>query len=159
MVSSKHFEFKVDSSVSRSKSLPLLLSLLLPNIFDVYISISLFLLTSSCFRNSSSFSKDFTISVLLLSKPCLLNFNSSFMKILIYSKSSSNSLDFRASMRPSFDWVPLRSFPVLPSRNHLKLQDQLSKVGFNSVFSFPFSSRYLIRFSMKSLSLSVFTFK
>ena len=51
----------------------------LPNIFDVYSSISLFLLASSCFRNSSSFSKDFMISVLLLTKSfsCLLNFSSS----------------------------------------------------------------------------------
>ena len=79
IVSSTNFEFKVDRSVSRSKLLPLLLSLPLPNIFDVYSSISLFLLASSCFRNSSSFSKDFMISVLLLTKSfsCLLNFSSS----------------------------------------------------------------------------------
>ena len=112
MVSSTNFEFKVDRSVSRSKLLPLLLSLPLPNIFDVYSSISLFLLTSFCFRNSSSFYKDFIISALLLTKlfSYLLNFSSSFMKILIYGINSSNILDFRASMRSSFDCVPVRSF-------------------------------------------------
>ena len=115
-VSSTNLEFKVDRSVSRSKLLPLLLSLPFPNIFDVNSSISLILLTSYCFRNSSSFSKDFIISVLLLTKlfSCLLNFSSSFMKILIYGINSSTSLDFRASMRPSFDCVPVMSFPMLP---------------------------------------------
>ena len=114
MISSINFEFKVDRSVPRSNLLLLLLSLSLPNIFDVYSSISLFLLTSSCFSNSSSFSKDFIISVLLLTKSfsCLLNFSSSFMKILIYDINSSNNLDFRALMRSSFDFVPVRSFPI-----------------------------------------------
>ena len=67
-VSSTNFEFKVDRPLSRWKSLPLLLSFLLSNNFDVYSSISLFLFTGSCFRNSSSFSKDLIISVLLLSR-------------------------------------------------------------------------------------------
>ena len=86
MLSSTNFEFKVDRSVSRSKLLPLLLFLPLPSIFDVYSSISLFLLTRSCFTNLGSFSKDFTIFVLLLTKSfsCLLNFSSSFIKKLIY---------------------------------------------------------------------------
>ena len=114
MVSSNNFEFKVDRSASWSKLLPLLLSLPLPSIFDVYSSVSLFLLISFCFRISSSFSKDFIISVLLLTKSfsCLLNFSSSFMKILIYDINSSNNLDFRALMRSSFDFVPVRSFPI-----------------------------------------------
>ena len=42
IVLSTSFEFKVDRSVSRSKFLPLQLSLPLSNIFDVYSSISLF---------------------------------------------------------------------------------------------------------------------
>ena len=85
------------------------------NIFDVYSSTSVFLLTSSCFRNSSSFSKDFISSVLLLTKSfsCLLNFSSSFDKILIYGINSSYSLDFRASMKALFDCVPVKSFPML----------------------------------------------
>ena len=115
MVSSNDFEFKIDRSISRSKLLPLRLSLLLPNIVDVYSSKSLFLFMSSCFRNSISFSKDFIISVLLLTKSfsCLLNFSSSYMKILIYGINSHNSLDFRASMRSSFDCVSVSSFPML----------------------------------------------
>ena len=115
MVSSNDFEFKIDRSISRSKLLPLLLSLLLPNIVDVYSSKSLFLFMSSCFRNSISFSKDFIISVLLLTKSfsCLLNFSSSYMKILIYGINSHNSLDFEASMRSSFDCVSVSSFPML----------------------------------------------
>ena len=112
IVSSNNFEFKVNRSVSRSKLLPLLLSLPLANIFDVYSSISLFLLKSSCFRNWSSFSKDFIIFVLQLTKSfsSLLNFSSYFMKTLIYGLNSSNN--FRASMRSSFDCVPVRSFPI-----------------------------------------------
>ena len=115
MLSSTNFEFKVDRSVSRSKLLPLLLFLPLPSIFDVYSSISLFLLTRSCFTNLGSFSKDFTIFVLLLTKSfsCLLNFSSSFDKILIYGINSSYSLDFRASMKALFDCVPVKSFPML----------------------------------------------
>ena len=35
------------------------------------------------------------------------------MKILTYTINSSNSLDFRASMRSSLDCVPVRSFPML----------------------------------------------
>ena len=104
-VSSISFEFKVDRPVSRSKLLQLLLSLLLPNIFYAYNSVSSLLLTSSCYRNSSSLSNDFIISVLLLSKSFLLNFSSSFMKILIYGINSSNCLDFRAWMRSSCDCV------------------------------------------------------
>ena len=112
MVTPTNFRFKVERSVSRSTVLTLLLSLPLPNIFDMYSSISLFLLISSCYRNSSSFSKDFIISVLLLttSFSCLLNFSSPFMKILIYGINSSNNLDLRALMRSSFDCVPVRSF-------------------------------------------------
>ena len=34
------------------------------------------------------------------------------MKILIYGINSSNNLDFKASMRSSFDCVPVRSFPM-----------------------------------------------
>ena len=115
MVSSTNCELKVDRSVSRSKLLPLLLSLLLPNIFDVYSSISLFLLTSSYFKNLISFSKDFIIPVLLLTKSfsCLLSFSSSFIRILIYGLNSSNSLDFRTSMRSLFESVPLSSFLML----------------------------------------------
>ena len=114
IVSSTNLEFKVDRSLSRSKLLPLLLSLPLPNIFYVYSSISLLSLKSSCFRNSSYLSKDFIISVLLLTKSffCLLNFSSSVMKILIYGINSSNNLDFRASMRFTFDCVPVRLFPM-----------------------------------------------
>ena len=59
MGSSTNFEFKVDRSVSRSKLIPLLLFLPLPNNFEMYSSVRLILLTSPCFRNSSSFSKDF----------------------------------------------------------------------------------------------------
>ena len=115
MVSSTNCELKVDRSVSRSKLLPLLLSLPLPNIFDVYSSISLFLLTSSYFKNLISFSKDFIISVLLLTKSfsCLLSFSSSFIRILIYGLNSSNSLDFRTSMRSLFESVPVSSFLML----------------------------------------------
>ena len=115
MVSSTNCELKVDRSVSRSKLLPLLLSLLLPNIFDVYSSISLFLLTSSYFKNLISFSKDFIIPVLLLTKSfsCLLSFSSSFIRILIYGMNSSNSLDFRTSMRSLFESVPVSSFLML----------------------------------------------
>ena len=115
MVSSTNCELKVDRSVSRSKLLPLLLSLLLPNIFDVYSSISLFLLTSSYFKNLISFSKDFIIPVLLLTKSfsCLLSFSSSFIRILIYGLNSSNSLDFRTSMRSLFESVPVSSFLML----------------------------------------------
>ena len=115
MVSSTNCELKVDRSVSRSKLLPLLLSLLLPNIFDVYSSISLFLLTSSYFKNLISFSKDFIIPVLLLTKSfsCLLSFSSSFIRILIYGLNSSNSLDFRTSMRSLFEAVPVSSFLML----------------------------------------------
>ena len=115
MVSSTNCELKVDRSVSRSKLLPLLLSLLLPNIFDVYSSISLFLLTSSYFKNLISFSKDFIIPVLLLTKSfsCLLSFSSSFIRILIYGLNSSNSLDFRTSMRSLFESVPVSSFLLL----------------------------------------------
>ena len=115
MVSSSNCELKVDRSVSRSKLLPLLLSLLLPNIFDVYSSISLFLLTSSYFKNLISFSKDFIIPVLLLTKSfsCLLSFSSSFIRILIYGLNSSNSLDFRTSMRSLFESVPVSSFLML----------------------------------------------
>ena len=115
MVSSTNCELKVDRSVSRSKLLPLLLSLLLPNIFDVYSSISLFLLTSSFFKNLISFSKDFIIPVLLLTKSfsCLLSFSSSFIRILIYGLNSSNSLDFRTSMRSLFESVPVSSFLML----------------------------------------------
>ena len=115
MVSSTNCELKVDRSVSRSKLLPLLLSLLLPNIFDVYSSISLFLLTSSFFKNLISFSKDFIIPVLLLTKSfsCLLSFSSSFIRILIYGLNSSNSLDFRTSMRSLFESVPVSSFLLL----------------------------------------------
>lgn len=58
IASSNNFDFKVDSSVSRSKLLALLLSSLLPNMFYVYNSISLFLFPFFFF-NSSSFSKDF----------------------------------------------------------------------------------------------------
>ena len=115
MVSSTNCELKVDRSVSRSKLLPLLLSLLLPSIFDVYSSISLFLLTSSYFTNLISFSKDFIIPVLLLTKSfsCLLSFSSSFIRILIYGMNSSNSVDFRASMRSLFESVPVSSFLML----------------------------------------------
>ena len=115
MVSSTNCELKVDRSVSRSKLLPLLLSLLLPNIFDVYSSISLFLLTSSYFTNLISFSKDLIIPVLLLTKSfsCLLSFSSSFIRILIYGLNSSNSLDFRTSMRSLFESVPVSSFLML----------------------------------------------
>ena len=115
MVSSTNCELKVDRSVSRSKLLPLLLSLLLPNIFDVYSSISLFLLTSSYFKNLISFSKDFIIPVLLLTKSfsCLLSFSSSFIRILIYGLNSSNSLDFRTSMRSLFESVQVSSFLML----------------------------------------------
>ena len=115
MVSSTNCELKVDRSVSRSKLLPLLLSLPLPNIFDVYSSISLFLLTSSYFKNLISFSKDFIIPVLLLTKSfsCLLSFSSSFIRILIYGLNSSNSLDFRTSMRSLFESVPVSSFLML----------------------------------------------
>ena len=115
MVSSTNCELKVDRSVSRSKLLPLLLSLLFPNIFDVYSSISLFLLTSSYFKNLISFSKDFIIPVLLLTKSfsCLLSFSSSFIRILIYGLNSSNSLDFRTSMRSLFESVPVSSFLML----------------------------------------------
>ena len=115
MVSSTSCELKVHRSVSRSKLLPLLLSLLLPNIFDVYSSISLFLLTSSYFKNLISFSKDFIIPVLLLTKSfsCLLSFSSSFIRILIYGLNSSNSLDFRTSMRSLFESVPVSSFLML----------------------------------------------
>ena len=115
MVSSTNCELKVDRSVSRSKLLPLLLSLPLPNIFDVYSSISLFLLTSSFFKNLISFSKDFIIPVLLLTKSfsCLLSFSSSFIRILIYGLNSSNSLDFRTSMRSLFESVPVSSFLML----------------------------------------------
>ena len=115
MVSSSNCELKVDRSVSRSKLLPLLLSLLLPNIFDVYSSISLFLLTSSYFTNLISFSKDFIIPVLLLTKSfsCLLSSSSSFIRILIYGMNSSNSVDFRASMRSLFESVPVSSFLML----------------------------------------------
>ena len=115
MVSSTNCELKVDRSVSRSKLLPLLLSLLLPNIFDVYSSISLFLLTSSYFKNLISFSKDFIIPVLLLTKSfsCLLSFSSPFIRILIYGLNSSNSLDFRTSMRSLFESVPVSSFLML----------------------------------------------
>ena len=115
MVSSTNCELKVDRSVSRSKLLPLLLSLLLPSIFDVYSSISLFLLTSSYFTNLISFSKDFIIPVLLLTKSfsCLLSSSSSFIRILIYGMNSSNSVDFRASMRSLFESVPVSSFLML----------------------------------------------
>ena len=34
------------------------------------------------------------------------------MKILIYGINSSNNLDFRASMRSSFDCVPVTSFQM-----------------------------------------------
>ena len=115
MVSSTNCELKVDRSVSRSKLLPLLLSLLLSSIFDVYSSISLFLLTSSYFTNLISFSKDFIIPVLLLTKSfsCLLSSSSSFIRILIYGMNSSNSVDFRASMRSLFESVPVSSFLML----------------------------------------------
>ena len=115
MVSSTNCELKVDRSVSRSKLLPLLLSLLLSSIFDVYSSISLFLLTSSYFTNLISFSKDFIIPVLLLTKSfsCLLSFSSSFIRILIYGMNSFNSVDFRASMRSLFESVPVSSFLML----------------------------------------------
>ena len=36
------------------------------------------------------------------------------MEILICGINLSNSLDFRASMRSSFDCAPVRSFPMLP---------------------------------------------
>ena len=146
MVSSTNFEFKVDRSLSRSKSLPLLLSLLLLNNFDVNSSLSLFLLMSPYFRNSSSFSKDSIISMLLLSTSfsCLLNFNSCFMNILIYGINLSNSWDFRASMRSSLDYVPVRSFQMLSF--YLLEKSELfkvtgsveSKVGVNSVYRLVF---------------------
>ena len=146
MVSSTNFEFKVDRSLSRSKSLPLLLSLLLLNNFDVNSSLSLFLLMSPYFRNSSSFSKDSIISMLLLSMSfsCLLNFNSCFMNILIYGINLSNSWDFRASMRSSLDYVPVRSFQMLSF--YLLEKSELfkvtgsveSKVGVNSVYRLVF---------------------
>ena len=102
IVSSTNFELKVDRSVSRSKLLPLLLSLLLQKYFwrvQFY----------------KSFSKGFIISALLLTKsfPCLLNFSSSFNKVLIYGINSSYSLDFRASMKSLFDCVPVKSFTML----------------------------------------------
>ena len=147
MVLSTNFKFKVDRSVSRSK---LLLSLLLPNIF--YNPVSLFLLTSSCFKNSSSFSKDFIIFMLLSSKPfsCLLNFSKHFTKILICGIRSSNSLDFRALVRSSLDCVQVRLFAMLPfgfwrNWNNLKLQDQLTRflsrgeLHFCTCFLFPIS--------------------
>ena len=34
------------------------------------------------------------------------------MKILIYGINSSNNLDFRASIRSSFDCVPVRPLPM-----------------------------------------------
>ena len=34
------------------------------------------------------------------------------MKILIYGINSSNNLDFRASIKSSFDFVLVRSFPM-----------------------------------------------
>ena len=152
MVSSTNFKFKVHRSVSRSKSLLLLLSLLLPNIF--YSPVSLFLLTSSCFRNSSSFSKDFIIFMLLLFKSfsCLLNFSKPFTKILIWGIRSSNSFDFRALVRSSLDCVRGRSFTMLSfdfwrNWNNLKLQHQLSRfysrseLHFYTCFLFPISSR------------------
>ena len=137
IVSSNNFEFKVNRSVSRSKLLPLLLSLPLANIFDVYSSISLFLLKSSCFRNWSSFSKDFIIFVLQLTKSfsSLLNFSSYFMKTLIYGINSSNNLDFRASMRSSFDCVPARLFPIF-SIDLLKKSESFSSRKMISVFTF-----------------------
>ena len=135
IVSSNNFEFKVNRSVSRSKLLPLLLSL--PNIFDLYSSISLFLLTSPCFRNWSSSSKDFLIPVLLLTKSfsSLLNFSSYSMKTLICGINSSNNLHFRASMRSSFVCVPMRSFPIF-SFDLLEESESFSSRKMISVFTF-----------------------
>ena len=75
----------------------------------------LFLPTSFYFRNSSSFSKNFMISLLPLSYSfsCLLNFSFSFTKILICCISLSISLDFRALKRSLLDCVQVRPFLML----------------------------------------------
>ena len=50
------------------------------------------------------------------------------MKILIYGINSSSSLDFRASMRSSFNCVPERSFPML-SFDLLEISESFKTAG------------------------------
>ena len=111
IVLSTNFEFKVVRSVSKLKSLPLLLFVLWASIFDMCSIISLFFLTGSCFRNLNSYSKDFIIPMLLLSKS--FSFCSSFMKILICGISSPFSSDFRVLKKSALGCIQVRSFPLI----------------------------------------------
>ena len=43
------------------------------------------------------------------------------MKILIYGINSSNNLDFRASMKSSFDCVPMFAFDLLEKSESFKI--------------------------------------